>query len=57
MDKNKIYKIYKWIYTKKQIDEIINWKRIPTSWWEKEKEVKKTWNCSKKVYKKDVFKM
>ena len=41
MNKNKIYKMYRWIYTDKQIEDILNWKKIPTSWEEKEKEKKR----------------
>ena len=39
MDKNKIYKHYKDIYTEKQIDEILNGKEIAMVWGEKEKSI------------------
>ena len=55
MDKNKIYKYYKDIYTEKQMEEILDGKEIAKVWVDKEKRVKKTWNNNKKEYKKDVL--
>lgn len=55
MDKNKIYKHYKDMYTEKQMDEILDGKEIADVWEKKEKRVKKTWNCNKKEYNKDVL--
>lgn len=42
MDKNKIYKHYKEMYTEKQIDEILEGKEIADVWEKREKRVKKT---------------
>lgn len=50
MDKEKIYKLYKDKYTKKQIDDILNGWEIADVWGEKEKKVKKTWKEIKKDY-------
>lgn len=55
MDKNKIYKHYKDMYTEKQMDEILDGKEIAIVWRDKEKRVKKTWNNNKKEYNKYVL--
>ena len=55
MDKNKIYNKLRWIYTKKQIDELLDGKEIADVWEKKEKMVKKTWNKSKKQYNMNVL--
>lgn len=55
MDKNKIYDKLRWIYTKKQIDELLDGKEIADVWEKKEKMVKKTWNKSKKEYNMNVL--
>lgn len=55
MDKNKIYDKLRWIYTRKQIDELLDGKEIADVWEKKEKMVKKTWNKSKKEYNMNVL--
>lgn len=50
MDKNKIYKKFKDVYTDKQIEDMLNGKEIADVWWKKEKRVKNTWNKNKKGY-------
>ena len=55
MDKNKIYKYYKDMYTEKQMEEVMNGKEIAKVWGDKEKKVKKIWNYNKKQYNKDVL--
>lgn len=50
MNKNKMYRYYKDIYTEKQIKHILDGGSIANVWEEKEKRVKKTWNNNKKKY-------
>lgn len=53
MDKNKIYMKMRELFTRKQVDEIIDWWKIATT--RKEKKVKKTWNKIKKEYSRNVL--